>query len=456
MRLLRVCLLASLMAPALLSADPAAPVPAADPPARTLDELLTRVRAAHSGSASADAAREKVFVEERERQQSRLDAARLELAGASQRASSLEQRFESTQRTLVSRQAELQSRLGALGAVFRHLGEQGAELQPLLRDSAISTQVGTARLEALDQLLQDAASGERLPRAEALESFWFELQRELAESGAVRRFEAPVRAPDGSDAPRSVVRVGGFAAIDTAGHYLLYRGEDARFLELPAQPDGDIIAVAADFAAATEGVQPFVLDPTGATGARALQDAIAAPGFGERLSAGGLPGWLALLMGLAGAALAVWRLVHVERWNTALRAGVPLPADHPVMQLRAVAAAHPTLDATALEHLLHEALLRAMPAIEFGLSALRLTVTAAPLLGVLGTVSAVMHGGVPGQPFDPETLLRALAATVEGLAAGLAVLLLQSLLAARVRLLVHALDQEAAALVAAAAIGDTP
>jgi biopolymer transport protein ExbB len=456
MRLLRVCLLASLMAPALLSADPAAPVPAVDPPARTLDELLARVRAAHSGSASADVAREKVFVEERERQQSRLDAARLELAGASQRASSLEQRFESTQRTLVSRQAELQSRLGALGAVFRHLGEQGAELQPLLRDSAISTQVGAGRLEALDQLLQDAASGERLPRAEALESFWFELQRELAESGAVRRFEAPVRAPDGSDAPRSVVRVGGFAAIDTAGHYLLYRGEDARFLELPAQPDGDIIAVAADFAAATEGVQPFVLDPTGATGARALQDAIAAPGFGERLSAGGLPGWLALLMGLAGAALAVWRLVHVERWNTALRAGVPLPADHPVMQLRAVAAAHPTLDATALEHLLHEALLRAMPAIEFGLSALRLTVTAAPLLGVLGTVSAVMHGGVPGQPFDPETLLRALAATVEGLAAGLAVLLLQSLLAARVRLLVHALDQEAAALVAAAAIGDTP
>jgi biopolymer transport protein ExbB len=456
MRLLRVCLLASLMAPALLSADPAAPVPAVDPPARTLDELLARVRAAHSGSASADVAREKVFVEERERQQSRLDAARLELAGASQRASSLEQRFESTQRTLVSRQAELQSRLGALGAVFRHLGEQGAELQPLLRDSAISAQVGAGRLEALDQLLQDAASGERLPRAEALESFWFELQRELAESGAVRRFEAPVRAPDGSDAPRSVVRVGGFAAIDTAGHYLLYRGEDARFLELPAQPDGDIITVAADFAAATEGVQPFVLDPTGATGARALQDAIAAPGFGERLSAGGLPGWLALLMGLAGAALAVWRLVHVERWNTALRAGVPLPADHPVMQLRAVAAAHPTLDATALEHLLHEALLRAMPAIEFGLSALRLTVTAAPLLGVLGTVSAVMHGGVPGQPFDPETLLRALAATVEGLAAGLAVLLLQSLLAARVRLLVHALDQEAAALVAAAAIGDTP
>ena len=454
MRLLRVCLLASLMAPALLSADPAAPVPATDPPARTLDELLARVGAAHSGSASADAAREKVFVEERERQQSRLDAARLELAGASQRASSLEQRFESTQRTLVSRQAELQSRLGALGAVFRHLGEQGAELQPLLRDSAISTQVGAGRLEALDQLLQDAASGERLPRAEALESFWFELQRELAESGAVRRFEAPVRAPDGSDAPRSVVRVGGFAAIDTAGHYLLYRGEDARFLELPAQPDGDIIAVAADFAAATEGVQPFVLDPTGATGARALQDAIAAPGFGERLSAGGLPGWLALLMGLAGAALAVWRLVHVERWNTALRAGVPLPADHPVMQLRAVAAAHPTLDATALEHLLHEALLRAMPAIEFGLSALRVIVTAAPLLGVLGTVSAVMHGGVPGQPFDPETLLRALAATVEGLAAGLAVLLLQSLLAARVRLLVHALDQEAAALVAAAATGD--
>ena len=120
-----------------------------------------------------------------------------------------------------------------------------------------------------------------------------------------------------------------------------------------------------------------------------------------------------------------------------------------------MALAHPGLDANALEHLLHESLLREMPAIELGLPMLRLVAAAVPLCGVLGTVVAVMQAPVQGGSFALLTLAPALTSTVAGLAAGILVLLLQGVLAARARALAHALDQEAAALVAVAASGAT-
>ncbi len=443
-------------APSTAAALPAATSQAAipeSPPARSLQELLVRVRQARADGLEADAARQRNFLEERDRQQARLAAAREELAAATQRAITLEQRFDITQRAVDTRAQELRERLGALRQVFRHLGEEGAELRPLLQGSAVAAEVGDERLRALDELLATAASRERLPAAAALEAFWFELQRELAEGGAVRRIEATVRSPEGNDARRAVLRVGSFGAVDEAGRYLRYRGEDGLFLDLPRQPAEDVRETAAAFFTATEGVQPFELDPTGATDGVALAAAASAPTLGERLAAGGMAGRLALMLGLLAGAFAVWRLVVVEHWNAALRSAGTLPLAHPVSRLRAVADAHPGRDANALEHLLHESLLREMPAIELGLPMLRLVAAAVPLCGVLGTVVAVMQAPVQGGAFAAFTLVPALSSTVAGLAAGILVLLLQGVLAARARVLAHALDQESAALVAAAASG---
>ena len=442
--------------PQAVTSQAAAPAAApGSPPARSLQDLLERVRQARATGLEADAARQKSFLEERDRQQTRLAAAREELAAATQRATMLEQRFDITQRAVDAQARELHERLGALEKVFRHLGEEGAALRPLLQGSAVAAEVGTDRVRALDDLLDTAASGERLPTAAALEGLWFELQRELAEGGALRHIEATVRSPEGNDARRAVLRMGSFGAIDEAGRYLRYRGEDGLFLDLPRQPAEDVRETAAAFFAAKDGVQPFDLDPTGAADGAALNAAVSAPTLGERLAAGGMAGRLALLLGLLAGAFAVWRLVLVEHWNTALRGAGNLPPAHPVSRLRAVALAHPGLDANALEHLLHESLLREMPAIELGLPMLRLVAAAVPLCGVLGTVVAVMQAPVQGGSFALLTLAPALTSTVAGLAAGILVLLLQGVLAARARALAHALDQEAAALVAVAASGAT-
>lgn len=440
--------------PSPTSAAAAATDAVQSPPARSLQELLLRVRAARSTGLEADEARKKAFVEERDRQQARLAAAREELAAATLRATTLEQRFEITQRAVDAREREVRTRLGALEQVFRQLGEQGAALRPLLQASPLAAETGSDRVRALDELLATAASGDRLPSARALEAFWFELQRELAEGGVVRRIDAMVRAPDGSDATRPVLRVGSFGVIDEAGRYLRYRGEDALFLELPRQPDADTRDIAAEFFAQKSGLHPFVLDPSGATDAAALEAAAAEPTLGERLAGSGMAGRFALLIGLLAGAFAVWRLVLVEHWNAMLRAGGSLPLTHPVARLRGVASAHADVDANALEHLLHESVLREMPAIEMGLSGLRLVAAAAPLAGVLGTVMALMQAPSLGGALTSSVLSPALASTASGLAAGLLVLILQGILAARARVLAHALDQEAAALVAATASGN--
>ncbi|MFM7800136.1 MAG: MotA/TolQ/ExbB proton channel family protein [Planctomycetota bacterium] len=107
-----------------------------------------------------------------------------------------------------------------------------------------------------------------------------------------------------------------------------------------------------------------------------------------------------------------------------------------------------------MEHLLHELLLRELPRLERGLGILRALAGAAPVLGVLGTVVGLMQAAaVPGSASDVQAKLAAalpgsLAAAVMGLAAGVVLLVLQGLLAARSREVAHRLDHEAAVLVA--------
>ena len=75
----------------------------------------------------------------------------------------------------------------------------------------------------------------RLASLEEIERLWFELQREMIESGKIVRFPASVVAVDGNEVQRDVVRVGAFNVI-SAGKYLQFIPETGRLLELARQP----------------------------------------------------------------------------------------------------------------------------------------------------------------------------------------------------------------------------
>src|SRR5690606_13868542 len=112
-------------------------------------------------------------------------------------------------------------------------------------------------------------------------------------------------------------------------------------------------------------------------------------------------------------------------------------------------------DAELLELRLSEAVLREMPPLERGQSILRLFAAAAPLLGLLGTVTGMIVTfqtitifGTGDPKLMADGISQALVTTVLGLVVALPLLFLNALLMTRARGLVQMLDEQSATLLA--------
>ena len=82
-------------------------------------------------------------------------------------------------------------------------------------------------------LAQDMGSSSKLASIEEIERVWFELQREMTESGKVTKFTTDVVEAGGAKVSKEVVRVGPFALV-ADGKYLL--AKPARPLDMGAKP----------------------------------------------------------------------------------------------------------------------------------------------------------------------------------------------------------------------------
>ena len=90
------------------------------------------------------------------------------------------------------------------------------------------------RVEFLEGLAKKIGGGNQLPSLEDIDRLWFELQREMTESGKVVKFTTPVMTTDGKETQMEVARIGLFNIVSD-GKYLLY--EDGDLAELPRQPE---------------------------------------------------------------------------------------------------------------------------------------------------------------------------------------------------------------------------
>ncbi len=104
---------------------------------------------------------------------------------------------------------------------------------------------------------------------------------------------------------------------------------------------------------------------------------------------------------------------------------------------------------------LDEAVLKELPALEKGLSLLKLLAAVAPLLGLLGTVTGMIATFQSITLFgtgDPKLMAggisQALITTVLGLVAAIPLLFMHNIVSSRSRELVQILDQQSAGLIA--------
>jgi biopolymer transport protein ExbB len=140
----------------------------------------------------------------------------------------------------------------------------------------------------------------RLPAIGEIERLWFELQREMTESGRVLTTERSVVSRDGLEEQRPVTRVGLFNAV-SEGRYLQFIPETQRLVEFARQPAASYLSGPRALAAGRDGVIPFAVDPVRG---QLLQILTQAPNLSERISQGGAIGYTIIALGIAGVLLA--------------------------------------------------------------------------------------------------------------------------------------------------------
>ncbi|WP_019528899.1 MotA/TolQ/ExbB proton channel family protein [Dasania marina] len=425
--------------------------------AKSLDQLLGFVKQGQVDEAKENKQREAAFRNAKAKQGQLLSEAKAMRTAQEKRSAQLEGEFEKNELRVADKQRQLKERLGTLTELFGHLTSTAGDLRGNFGSSLVSAQFPN-REAFLDEMIAKMSGAEKLPSIEEIERLWFELQREMTESGRIVTFDAEVSTPSGDKSVRKVLRVGSFNMVTEDGKYLQYVAETGGLNELARQPSGPKVGWAADLAAATDGFSPFGVDPTGPTGGTFLSALINTPTLGERFDQGGQIGMAIGIVGVFAILLAVWRLIVLTGVNA--RVNAQLKSDkantnNPLGRVLMVHEQNPTMDTETLELKLSEAILREIPNIEFGLNLLKIIAAIAPLMGLLGTVTGMiitfqaitifgagdpkaMAGGISG----------ALVTTVLGLLVAIPTVLLHTVTNGQAKKIIHVLDEQSTGLIA--------
>jgi biopolymer transport protein ExbB len=430
---------------------------AQDDKPRSLDQLLEYVKQGQVSDAKENRAREQAFARDKANQAAELKRAEDERTRQEQRSAELEDLFEANELLVAAKQDQLKEKLGTLAELFGHLTSTAGDLASTLEFSITSAQYPDREL-FLEELIAKMSGSDRLPSIEEIERVWYELNREMVETGQVVSFDAEVAKPNGDKVQQKVVRIGAFNMISEEGQYLQYVPSKGSLEELARQPSGPYIGWAKELAASTEGLHRFGIDPTGPSGGSFLAALINSPNLEERWHQGGYIGYAITALGAFGFLLAIYRLVYLSAVSA--KVSSQLKSDkandnNPLGRVLKVHEDNPSMDTETLELKLSEGILRETPKLESGLTLLKIISAIAPLMGLLGTVTGMivtfqaitifgagdpkaMAGGISG----------ALVTTVLGLLVAIPTVLLHTIVNGRAQRIIHVLNEQTTGIIA--------
>lgn len=423
----------------------------AAPAATSLDQLLDQVKSAAQQNTAQNQQREAQFRAAADQQAQILASAKQALAQESANEQQLEAKFEANKKVLDDLNSQIRTREGDYSQVFDQVRQAAGNLKTTLDASMTSTQF-PGRGVFLAKL---AESGD-LPTPDDLHKLWFMMQQELTAEGQVAKFGATVSHEDGSQENASVVRVGVFTAVN-GNSFLRYVPETGALVQPERQPASHWRNLAAGLSNATTGVLPMAVDPSGGDLLRSLANQ---PSFMERVAQGHTTGWIIIVLGLIGLLIILERGAYLFMVGGKIKAQMgSSKADlgNPLGRILSVFNESKADDADTLGLRLDETLLRERPVIEARLGLLRILALVAVLLGILGTVAGVMNtfqsmnlfgsGGVQ----VAAGIGSALVPTWLGLLVATVLLFFHGMMTARSEQLIHTLEEQSAAILAARA-----
>ncbi|MDH5632509.1 MAG: MotA/TolQ/ExbB proton channel family protein [Gammaproteobacteria bacterium] len=432
------------------------PAWAADEPAKAdpFAELLQKVQQSKIEETAENRQRLKKFADEESKRAAMLAKAKQELAAEKVRSTRLKADFDKNEKKLTVLETELREQLGSLGEVFGVVRQVAGDARANFQNSITS-----AHIKDRQPFLGELAKSKELPDIAKLEKLWFELQREIIESGKVVKFESPILLPDGGEENRPTVRVGLFNLVSD-GEFLRYLSDTDKVAELSRQPAGQYGSMAGDLEDAKEGFVEMAVDPSRGV---ILSLLVQTPNLFERLAQGKLVGYIIVLLGLAGLAIVAHRYLALNKIDAAVKRQLQSKTADPTNPLGRILSVYEqnrNTDVETLELKIDEAILKDIPEIEKGLPIIKILAVIAPLLGLLGTVTGMIETFQAITLFgtgDPKLMAggisQALVTTVLGLVTAIPLVLLYTVVHTKSKFIIGVLEEQSAGLIAMHAEG---
>ncbi len=421
--------------------------------ATSLDELLKKLEQGNIAQSKQNTAREAEFNAKKSEQNRLLVNAKNTRDNEVQLSTELEAKFQGNEIQLANKSDALDKRMGELKELFGVLQQVAGDTRSKFKTSVVSAQI-PGRGVFLDEFAQSMGSSSKLASIEDIERLWFELQREMTETGKVHKFNRNVVLANGESANTNVVRVGGFNLV-SAGKYLEYVDETGSVVELMRQPSDRYLSSASELTASTSGVVPFALDPTGGS---ILGLLVQAPNTQERVEQGGSVGYVILGIGLIGLLIGIERFISLflisGKVNRQLKS-TTASKNNPLGRVMLVQDENKNADTETLELKLSERILKEVPVLTTRLTFIKIISVVAPLIGLLGTVVGMINTFQAITLFgtgDPKLMAggisQALVTTVLGLVVAIPMVFISTILNTRSRSIINILQQQSAGILA--------
>jgi len=421
--------------------------------ATSLDDLLEQLAQGKVAQTEQNQQREADFKSRKSEQQTMLNNAVNVRNNKIAESTTLEDKFQANEVSLANRQDALNKRLGELKELFGVLQQVSGDTKSKFQNSVISAQI-PGREAFLDEFAQSMGSSSKLASIEEIEKIWFELQREMTESGKIAKFNREIVLADGTKQQAEVTRVGNFNLVAN-GKYLEYINETGSVAELIRQPSSRYLSSAQEMTSAGNTQVAFALDPTGGS---ILSLLVQAPDTRERVDQGGPVGYVILAIGLIGLLIALERFIALfivgGKVNRQLKSD-KASDDNPLGRVLKVKDDNASVDLETLELKLSERILQEVPKLTSRLTMIKIISVVAPLIGLLGTVTGMINTFQAITLFgtgDPKLMAggisQALVTTVLGLVVAIPMVFISTMLNTRSRGIINVLQQQSAGIVA--------
>ena len=184
--------------------------------AQNLDQLLEETRTIHQRESQENAERERRFEADRDKQAAMFSQAEAETKALETTSHQLSAQYDANDKQINELEVMVKERSGNLGELFGVTRQVAGDMTSVLYQSMIS-----AQFPDRDAFFRMLASSRKLPSSASLERMWYEMQREMTESGRVATLHTKIVEADGSRKDADVVRIGPFIAM-SGGRYLTY------------------------------------------------------------------------------------------------------------------------------------------------------------------------------------------------------------------------------------------